>query len=116
MARTKVHAINPNFARKSRTDWFTKRDHLPTQGFRALLILLASCKEVSAFGFSGGAGWYFDKVKNRGPADKRKHGQGLAKNRWLDAPKPAADRVVIARRNGDFFRCLVIASAREKKK
>ena len=92
MARTKVHAINPNFARKSRTDWFTKRDHLPTQGFRALLILLASCKEVSAFGFSGGAGWYFDKVKNRGPADKRKHGQGLAKNRWLDAPKPAADR------------------------
>ena len=92
MARTKVHAINPNFARKSRTDWFTRRDHLPTQGFRALLILLASCKEVSAFGFSGGAGWYFDKVKNRGPADKRKHGQGLAKNRWLDAPKPAADR------------------------
>lgn len=88
MSRTKVHAINPNFARKSRTDWFTKRDHLPTQGFRALLILLASCKEVSAFGFSGGAGWYFDKVKNRGPADKRKHGQGTAKNRWLDAPKP----------------------------
>jgi len=30
--------------------------------------------------------------KNRGPADKSKHGQGLAKNRWLDAPKPAADR------------------------
>ncbi len=90
MSRTKVHAINPNFARKSRTDWFTKRGHLPTQGFRGLLILLASCKEVSVFGFRGGAGWYFDKVKNRGPADKRKHGQGLAKNRWLDSPKPAA--------------------------
>jgi len=51
---------------------------------------LASCKEVSVFGFRGGAGWYFDKVKNQGPADKRKYGQGLAKNRWLDSPKPAA--------------------------
>jgi hypothetical protein len=47
---------------------------------------------VSAFGFSGGAGWYFDKVKNRGPADKRKHGQGTAKNRWLDAPRPESVR------------------------
>lgn len=89
MIRAKVHAINPSFARKTRTDWFTKRDHLPTQGFRAMLILLASCKEVTAYGFSGGAGWYFDKIRNRGPADKRAHGTGTAKNAWFDAPTPA---------------------------
>ena len=52
---------------------------------RALLLLLGSCKQVSVFGFEGGGGWYFDKIKNRmarGPLGKSLHGWLKERGRW----------------------------------
>ena len=85
MAKYKVHAMNPSFVMASRSAWFTKRGHLPTQGMRGLLLLLGSCKQVSIFGFEGGTAWYFDKVRNRlidGPLGKRAHGWGRERRQW----------------------------------
>jgi hypothetical protein len=85
MSQYKVHAANPGFILASRSAWFTKRGHLPTQGMRALLMLVGACKEVSIFGFEGGSGWYFDKEKNRlnnGPLGKKVHGFITSRSRW----------------------------------
>ena len=85
MAKYKVHAANPQFVQASRSAWFTKRGHLPTQGMRALLLLLGSCKEVNLFGFEGGTQWYFDKIRNRqidGPLGKKAHGWARERRQW----------------------------------
>mmetsp|Transcript_24734 Transcript_24734/g.68868 ORF Transcript_24734/g.68868 Transcript_24734/m.68868 type:complete len:456 (+) Transcript_24734:229-1596(+) len=71
--------INPKFLEYSQSRRFTSHDHLCTQGFRALLILMHTCREVHVFGFDGGTGWYYDKLTNRLEEDKARHRGALPK-------------------------------------
>eukprot|EP00854_Cymbomonas_tetramitiformis_P003419 gene3418-4298_t len=43
LLRKRIHPINPAFIRYSRNDFFTAKGHLPTQGMRALLMLVHKC-------------------------------------------------------------------------
>mmetsp|Transcript_41644 Transcript_41644/g.106572 ORF Transcript_41644/g.106572 Transcript_41644/m.106572 type:complete len:517 (-) Transcript_41644:117-1667(-) len=64
-ADKRTYVVNPRFLAYSQSKYFTARDHLATQGFRALLLLLHACTHVHVFGFTGSGGWYYNKQENR---------------------------------------------------
>lgn len=111
-ANQSTFVINPRFLSYSQSKYFSANKHLctqaspcarlflltfrqinfticlVTQGFRALLILLHTCRSVSVFGFTGTGGWYYDKRTNRRRSDKGKHtgeGQRLQGNSDSDS-------------------------------
>lgn len=63
LGEKKTHALNPAFRWQAQTEAFFLAAHMSTSGFLGTLLLLHTCKEVSAFGFTGSKleAWYYNK-------------------------------------------------------
>jgi hypothetical protein len=46
LLRLRIHPLSPHFLRFTRNDFLSRRGHLPTQGYRAMLLLVHMCQQV----------------------------------------------------------------------
>ncbi|KAK3283446.1 hypothetical protein CYMTET_8852 [Cymbomonas tetramitiformis] len=90
LLRKRIHPINPHFLRFTRNAYLAGKGHLPTQGFRAMLLLIHLCRQVDIYGFQGGGGHYYDHVESLTSKHRRKFGWGGALPKWVtSAPVPS---------------------------